>query len=1005
MNVVEKLSKELGLAESSVAELSVALTHESALTARLDASVVKALHTSLGAVGGIALDAAIIEWCLVEEGFSDQAQVNIQQPDLTKRVVDGLLSRFDLLSATQIGSSIAKTNFTDQEMFRANLVSRFLGAVVLGSSFDVVRGLVTTALGAFREEKPAHSIRQPKSCLQEITQRLFNSRPIYELVSSTGPDHNKVFRCKVSIDRGRSADGCGKTLTAAENDAALTLILNAKLLQQAPDIVQKYSSTLIKKSKGRGMGSATLNPAPAAIRFAEKLRPILDCEFMDTRHLAVALSLSNKNSPTQYDTHFRHKMLGSALESLALQIFASRTVRQELIASEIVVWVQIEQAVRSTLNYAHLYNQIGLERFIYRSETGRLSLDREADVIKAISGAAFLSVGKFNQLYDWMERKVGSWVTSYLDDLLTHPWKLQVPKMLLQELIQATGSFEVRYSTHVTGPDHEPVFQSVVTCNRIGEASKSYLGKGQASLKGEAEKYAAKNSVIGLMPREGGKPTFEIAPAIWKACIENGIMRKSVLPPIGLTLHLRMFKSVRAYAELKALTSAFPELLATLTSREFLSLAIRSASPANPFPIHRIRELTLRGIDYWTSLKPEDTANFSSQQSTGWLDSFLKLSNRLKLPSAPVSWPISEVDSADLTKLVRMNQLKVRLGKSAPIPSSSFAHIAILLESLDEVAQSSVDVSVQFARRNELHVAVIAVPATHFAPLQCLELIGALDVQAFFLGTEVSIQDKPNNVLILLRSVFPTASTPCTEVFFSILRGMYENLREIQSLYRILHDLKNQMIALQSYARLASEDQSMKYQYFARIDGLQRELRDRKQALTAFFQTVEEDRGASCDLFKTFQEFASRELYSLPQNIQLRLDTSIEPGLVRADADHLLSVLTNLTRNGVEAMPNGGDLAITAIYLRNDRQFLVQVTDTGTGIPEDKIRGLFTNLRSTKKGMGLGLATVNNIVSHYGGKVDVDSRVGRGSKFTVVLPLEGASLTEQSSGSMFEATK
>jgi signal transduction histidine kinase len=427
-----------------------------------------------------------------------------------------------------------------------------------------------------------------------------------------------------------------------------------------------------------------------------------------------------------------------------------------------------------------------------------------------------------------------------------------------------------------------------------------------------------------------------------------------------------------------------------LTSPEFLSLAIRSASQANPFPINRIRELTLQGIDYWTSLKPEDTAGFSSEQSTGWLNSFLRLSNRLKLPPAPVSWPINEVDPTDLTKLLRMYRLRVSLGKSTPLPSSSFAHITVLLESLDEAAQSSVDVSIQFARRSELQFAVIAVPATHFTSMECTELISAVDAQAFFLGTEVSMQETHQNILICLKSIFPAASTPCTEVFFPILRGMYDNLREIQSLYHILHDLKNQMIALQSYARSASEDQSMKYQYLARIDGLQRELRERKQALTAFFRTVEENRGASCDLFKTFQEFASRELYSLPQNIQLRLDTAIEPGRVRANADHVLSVLTNLTRNGVEAMPDGGDLSVTVIYIRNDRQFLVQVADTGIGIPEEKLKGLFTSLRSTKRGMGLGLATVSNIVGHYGGKVDVESRLGKGSKFTVVLPLEEA---------------
>jgi hypothetical protein len=109
MNTVQELSKQLGLTDSALPVLSVALTHESALGARLDASVAKALLTSLRAVGHSALEAAVIECCLVEMGFSDQALVNIRLPDLSKRIVDALISRFDLVSMAQIGRSILST--------------------------------------------------------------------------------------------------------------------------------------------------------------------------------------------------------------------------------------------------------------------------------------------------------------------------------------------------------------------------------------------------------------------------------------------------------------------------------------------------------------------------------------------------------------------------------------------------------------------------------------------------------------------------------------------------------------------------------------------------------------------------------------------------------------------------------------------------------------------------------------------------------------------------------
>jgi dsRNA-specific ribonuclease len=988
MNRAQELSKLLGLAESAPSLLSVALTHESALGSRVDASVAKALLGSLRAVGHSALEAAIVECCLAENGLSDQALINIRLPELSRRVEDGLISRFDLVAATQIGGGFANTNFADQETFRSSLTCRFLGVVVVCSSFDAVRNLVKAEIGISRNRTESQ-ILEAKSCLQEITQRLFKTQPVYELMSSTGPDHDKVFLCKASISPGVWQQGSGKTVSAAQAQAALAIIQKEKLFQRAPDIVQKYSGTPPSIGEARGMSTSSLNPAPAAVRLAEKLQAVLDCEFMDIGHLAVALSLSNRSSGDLYDTHFRHKMIGSAIEELAFAIYAYRTIQQDLIASEVADWSQFKATVRSPIHYARLYKSLELEKYIYGHATGPLSPDRQADVIKAISGAAFLSVGDFDKVYDWMERVIGPWLSSYLSDLLIHPWKLHEPKSLLQEVIQATGCFEIQYVSEEAGPDHELTFRSVVVCNRIGEKPKSYLGRGQASSKIGAQKHAAKNSIVGLMPRGKDKPFFEIAPAIWQSCIERALSGKASLPRLGLPLHLRMFRSVRVYSELKALLSEFPNLLPYFSSPRFVQMATSSASQASPFPINRIRDLTLQGIDFWTGISPENSTKFLSEQSSEWLRNFHSLSNRLKIPAAPASWPLVEVEPTDLTGLLRMRNLRVRLGKSGTIPSSSFAHLATLLESLDEEAHSSTDVAIQFARPDEFQVAVIAIPKSHFTPLRCSEVICALDPQAFFLGTEVSLRQASNSILICVKTVCPTKKTPYGDAFFSILQGMYDKLRGVQSLYRVLHDLKNQMIALQNYARLISADQRMKYQYLARIDDLQRELTGCKHSVTALFQAVDETRGTFCDLFKTFQEFASRELYSLSDKIQLRLDTSIDPGRVRVDADHILSVLSNLTRNAVEAMPNGGDLSITAIYLRNDRQFLVEVADTGMGIPSDKLKGLFDSLQSTKKGMGLGLATVNHIVKCYEGRIEVDSKVGRGTKFSIFLPLEG----------------
>jgi signal transduction histidine kinase/dsRNA-specific ribonuclease len=986
MNAFDELLNALSLSEAAAPLLSVALTHESALNNRVDASVLRGLLDSLHAVGHSALTAAIIECSFMQLGVADQVLVNIQAPALSKRVIDSLISRFNLVAAIEIGRGLGKTNSFDNAYFRTNLIKRFLGAVVMSSTFDHVRNIVKREIEVSGDNNVS-DIREPKSCLQEITQRLYKCAPKYQIVSESGPDHDKVFVCKVSITPHMHEEGTGKTLSSAEKQAALAMITKRKLLQKAPDIVQKYSSCA-PVHKALGANAWSLYPAPEALRLAEKLRPNLECDFIDTTHLAVALSLSNKTSGERYDTHFRHKMVGSVMESIAFQIYAFRNIRQDLIASEVADWVRFEAAARTPANYARLYTKLRLDRFVYGNVTGPLSFDRQADVLKAISGAVFLSAGEFNRTFNWMDSKIASWLALYLADLLDHPWKLEQPKTLLQTVIQASGSFEISYFDQESGPAHNRLFSSTARCKRIGEAQYALLGKGQAKLKGEAQGQAALNSIIGLMPRGLDKSTFQIAPSVWQACFENARLRNLSLPRLGLPMHLRMFKSVRAYSEVRSLLLAFPNLTQHFASPEYLNVVIRSAGQATPFPVQQIREFTLAGIDMWTAIAPEDFRTFLSPQCDLWLSDFRKLSNRLKLPASPASWPQQEVEPADLTRLLRMTNVEFRVGKSGPTSSACFAHVATLLEGLDDEAKSSATITVQFSRSEDLHVAVIGVPPECCPPLQCTELISALNAQAFFLGTEVSMRETPTRSLIYVRTVFPSAKTVYSEAFFSILRGMYDKLREIQRYYRVLHDLKNQMIALQNHARAIIADARMKYQTLARIDSVQRELRDRRQALAALFVATEDVRSQTCELFKTFQEFASRELYSLPDNIKLRLDTSVEPGLVCANADHILSVLNNLTRNAVEAMANGGELSVTALYVRTDNQLLVQIADTGPGIPADRLKEMFTSLQSTKRGMGLGLATVGHVVEQYGGNVNVESELGRGTKFSVVLPIE-----------------
>lgn len=114
--------------------------------------------------------------------------------------------------------------------------------------------------------------------------------------------------------------------------------------------------------------------------------------------------------------------------------------------------------------------------------------------------------------------------------------------------------------------------------------------------------------------------------------------------------------------------------------------------------------------------------------------------------------------------------------------------------------------------------------------------------------------------------------------------------------------------------------------------------------------------------------------------------------ILEADEDQLRQVFTNLIVNGLQAMPEGGGLTLELQRDTGAEKLLVAITDSGCGISPEHREKLFTPFFSTKaRGTGLGLAVSYGIISDHGGEIRVESQVGEGSTFTVVLPLQSAS--------------
>ncbi len=123
------------------------------------------------------------------------------------------------------------------------------------------------------------------------------------------------------------------------------------------------------------------------------------------------------------------------------------------------------------------------------------------------------------------------------------------------------------------------------------------------------------------------------------------------------------------------------------------------------------------------------------------------------------------------------------------------------------------------------------------------------------------------------------------------------------------------------------------------------------------------------------------------ENTRVEKDLQPLPTLM-VDPDQLEQVFLNLIMNALQAMPQGGTLTLRT-YMEN-RELKIAVKDTGCGISPENLNKSFPPVFSTKKevkGVGLGLSVSYGIIQGLKGRIEVDSKVGEGTTFTVCLPI------------------
>ena len=127
----------------------------------------------------------------------------------------------------------------------------------------------------------------------------------------------------------------------------------------------------------------------------------------------------------------------------------------------------------------------------------------------------------------------------------------------------------------------------------------------------------------------------------------------------------------------------------------------------------------------------------------------------------------------------------------------------------------------------------------------------------------------------------------------------------------------------------------------------------------------------------------------------IRIVKNLDPqvAMVLLDANQIQQVFMNILLNAADAMPAGGTLTITSHLASEDSFVQVRFTDTGTGIPEKNLNRIFDPFFTTKadkKGTGLGLAVSYGIIDRHRGQIEVQSEEGKGTTFTIKLPIQAS---------------
>jgi len=207
----------------------------------------------------------------------------------------------------------------------------------------------------------------------------------------------------------------------------------------------------------------------------------------------------------------------------------------------------------------------------------------------------------------------------------------------------------------------------------------------------------------------------------------------------------------------------------------------------------------------------------------------------------------------------------------------------------------------------------------------------------------------------------------------------------------IAHEIKNPLISIQGFARRigATKDRDKVEKY---AEFIEQEADRLSQVLTKLlgFSRMDEPKKDLLDMNEIVDDTVMFMEHHLTRfkNVEISVEKKPDLPMVYVDKIHVQQTVVNIIMNAAQAMPEGGRIRIKTGL--NDQYVFIAISDTGVGIKEENLDRIFEPFFTTKEkeqGTGLGLSLCKRLIEANAGKIEVQSKIGQGTTFTIMIPI------------------